>query len=69
MNNVAAPQGVAYEAATIGGVPGVWCSPLQPRPQMSVLFLHGGGYVMAQAYRHFGGHFAQRLQAAVFVAD
>lgn len=71
MNNVAAPQGVAYQAATVGGVPGLWCVPPQARPEVSVLFLHGGGCVMgsAQAYKHFAGHFAQRLQAAVFVAD
>jgi monoterpene epsilon-lactone hydrolase len=71
LGRVPAPEGVQYEAAVVGGVQGVWCCPSQLRVGVSVLFLHGGGYVMgsAQAYRHFAGHFAQRLQAAVFVAD
>lgn len=65
-----APQ-VVYQRGIVGGVPGLWCRPPQARSGAAVLFLHGGGYVMgsAQAYAHFGGQFAQRLEAPVFLAD
>lgn len=68
---VAPADGVQCEPAVVGGVPGLWCQPTHARSGVAVLFLHGGGYVMgsAQAYANFAGHFAQRLQAAVFVAD
>lgn len=71
MNNVAAPAGVEVGPGVVGGVAGVWCTPQQPREDVAVLFLHGGGYTMgsARAYAHFAGHFAQRLQVGVFVAD
>ena len=71
MNHVAPPKGVQVEAGAAGGVSGVWCRPPGPRPNVAVLFLHGGGYVMgsARAYANFAGHFAQRTRAAVFVAD
>ena len=71
MANVPAPEGVRYEAGTVGGIHGLWCLPSETRPGVSVLFLHGGGYVMgsAQAYGKFAGHFARHMQAAVFVAD
>lgn len=71
MNSVAVPEGVGFETASVGGIRGVWCRPARPCANVAVLFLHGGGYVMgsARAYANFAGHFAQRLQAAVFVAD
>lgn len=71
MNNVMAPDGIRYEASVVGGVPGVWCTPAKPREGVAILFLHGGGCTMgsARAYRNFAGHFAQRTQAKVFVAD
>ncbi|HMN75485.1 MAG TPA: alpha/beta hydrolase fold domain-containing protein [Burkholderiaceae bacterium] len=71
LNNVAAPKDVAFEAAVVGSVEGVWCQPAERRTDAVVLFLHGGGCVMgsARAYANFAGHFAQRLAAPVFVAD
>ncbi|MGL6047719.1 MAG: hypothetical protein ACRC02_14820, partial [Vogesella sp.] len=61
MQAVAAPDGVRYQADTIGGVSGYWCLPAQPDTDSALLFLHGGGYVMgsAKAYCHFAGHFAR----------
>ncbi len=71
MQAVAAPDGVHYQADTIGGVSGYWCLPAQPDTDSALLFLHGGGYVMgsAKAYCHFAGHFARQSGQAVFVAD
>ena len=68
---VAAPDGVTYEADTIGGVSGWWCRTATVRPSAAILYLHGGWYVWgtAQAYRHFAGHVAARSGAPVFVAD
>lgn len=71
MNSVIAPGGVHYEPATVGEVKGVWCNPTNPRLAVSILFLHGGGYTMgsAESYRNFAGHFAERVQTRVFIAD
>ena len=71
MGHVAAPNDVAYEADTIGGVPGWWCRPANKQPAGTILYLHGGWYVLgsAQAYRHFAGHIAARTGAEVFVPD
>jgi acetyl esterase/lipase len=71
MNNVPPAVGVSSEGGVVGGVNGLWCTPAGARPGVAILFLHGGGYVMgsAGAYRNFAGHFAKRIQAAVFVAD
>ena len=71
MGHVVAPNDVAYEADTIGGVPGWWCRPTNKQPVGTILYLHGGWYVLgsAKAYRHFAGHIAARTGAEVFVAD
>jgi acetyl esterase/lipase len=37
---------VAFEPAELGGVPGQWCAPLAGRPERTVVYLHGGGYVI-----------------------
>jgi epsilon-lactone hydrolase len=57
MANTPAAPGIAYKAASIGGVPGWWCLPGDATPHSAILYFHGGGYVVgsAQAYRHFAG--------------
>ena len=71
MGHVVPPADVAYEAGTIGGVSGWWARPTKRRPEGTILYFHGGWYVLgsAQAYRNFAGHFANRSGAEVFVAD
>jgi len=71
MANTPAAPGIAYEAASIGGVPGWWCLPGDATPHSAILYFHGGGYVVgsARAYRHFAGHFAARANVCVFVPD
>jgi monoterpene epsilon-lactone hydrolase len=64
-------DGVAYEEATIGGIAGWWCRPIDAIADAAILYLHGGAYVVgsAGAYRHFAGQLAARAKAATFVAD
>ena len=64
-------DGVTYETATIGGIAGWWCRPVDPTAGAAILYLHGGAYVVgsASAYRHFAGQIAARARAATFVAD
>jgi len=71
MGHVAAPPNVAFEADTIGGVPGWWARPTNKTPAGTILYLHGGWYVWgsAKAYRHLAGHVAHRTGAEVFIAD
>jgi monoterpene epsilon-lactone hydrolase len=71
MGHVAPPADVAYEADTIGGVSGWWARPTNRRSEGTILYLHGGWYVLgsARAYRNFAGHFANRAGAEVFVPD
>lgn len=63
--------GVTYEAATVGGVAGWWCRPVDAEPGAAILYLHGGAYVVgsAQAYRNFAGQVAAHGRAPAFIAD
>jgi acetyl esterase/lipase len=71
MAKTPAADGVTYEAAMVGGVPGWWCGPADAVVGAAILYLHGGAYVVAsaQAYRHFAGQIAARAKAPVFVAE
>jgi epsilon-lactone hydrolase len=71
MGRVAAPEGVVFEADTIGGIAGWWCRPARAAHGTAILHLHGGwfNWGSAQAFRHLVGHIAQRSNIAAFVAD
>ncbi len=71
MERTPAADGVAYQPAILGGVPGWWCRPAAADDGAAILYLHGGAYVVgsAKAYRHFAGQIAARARAPVFVAD
>jgi monoterpene epsilon-lactone hydrolase len=71
MEKTPAAEGVAYDAATVGGVPGWWCRPAEADVGAAILYLHGGAYVVgsARAYRRFAGQIASRANALAFVAD
>ena len=71
MGHMAAPEGVRYEADTVGGIPGWWCLPDGPRGAGAILHLHGGWYSWgtAAAYRHLVGHIAARARVPAFVPD
>lgn len=63
--------GVIYEQGVVGGVSGIWCHPQNPRPDVAILYLHGGAYGLGSAhtYRHLAGQVAARTSASAFVAD
>jgi monoterpene epsilon-lactone hydrolase len=71
MAKTPAADGVTYEAAVLGGVPGWWCRPGNTDSDTAILYLHGGAYVVgsAQAYCHFAGQLATRAKASAFIAD
>jgi epsilon-lactone hydrolase len=71
MERVAAPEGVTYEADTVGGVAGMWCKPEDARPGEVVLHIHGGwfNWGSAQAFRHTVGHIAAHAGVQAFVPD
>ena len=71
MGSVAAPEGVSYEADTVGGIAGWWCRPARAVAGAAILHLHGGwfNWGSAQAFRHLVGHIAQRAGADAFVPD
>lgn len=65
MEKTPAADGVTYQAATVGGIPGWWCRPANTVGGVAILYLHGGAYVLgsALAYRHFAGQIAARARA------
>lgn len=71
MSKTQAVEGIAYESATVGGVPGWWCRPNSSAPNAAILYLHGGAYVVgsARAYSNFVGQIAARANAPIFVPD
>jgi len=71
MEHTPGARQVRYEASTLNGVTGIWCTPDGAHPKAAILYLHGGAYMLgsAQAYRHFAGQIAARSNAAVFVAQ
>jgi monoterpene epsilon-lactone hydrolase len=71
MEKTPAADGVAYEAAAVGGVAGWWCKPEQAREDCAIVYFHGGAYVLgsAAAYRNFAGQIAVRAKAPIFIVD
>jgi acetyl esterase/lipase len=65
------PATVVYEASTVAGLPGTWCTPARGDPSKAVMYLHGGGYLLgsAHAYRPLGGIIAELLGSPVFILD
>ncbi|MBO2008633.1 alpha/beta hydrolase [Hymenobacter negativus] len=72
MQHTPVAEGVTFAADTVGGVPGWWCCPAtNTMPGSTVLYLHGGAYVLgsALAYRNFVSQLVLRTGAAFFVPD
>jgi len=44
--NVPFRNNVTFEAVTLGGVPCEWCTPRGRSPSRTIVYLHGGGYVI-----------------------
>ena len=66
----AAPD-VVMEPGVVSGVPGWWCRPTDARPDVTLLYLHGGWYMLgdAESFCNQASHYAARTKAATFVAD
>ncbi len=66
------PQpGVTCQAGELGGVAGEWSHLDAYDGQRTLLYFHGGGYILgsAEAYRDLSGRLAVAAQANVFAAD
>ncbi|MCU0261451.1 MAG: alpha/beta hydrolase [Ilumatobacteraceae bacterium] len=66
-----APEGVEYSPGAVGGVSGVWVEPIGADPGRTILYLHGGGYVVgsSETHRKMVGHLAKAAGVRSFVAD
>jgi epsilon-lactone hydrolase len=64
-------DGVTYEKADVGGVPGWWCQPKGAPTAAAILYFHGGAYVAgsARSFQHFVGQVAVRAKLAAFVPE
>jgi epsilon-lactone hydrolase len=71
MERTAIPEGVTFESATIGGIPGWWAKPSQVQKGAAILHAHGGWFNLgsAQAYRNFVGHIALNTGADAFIPE
>jgi monoterpene epsilon-lactone hydrolase len=71
MERVAAPEGVHFEADTVGGISGWWCRPSKVKSASVILHLHGGwfNWGSAQAFKHLVGHIAASAGANAFIPD
>ncbi len=65
------PDDVAVVPDTLAGVSAEWVSVPPDDTDLTVLYLHGGGYVLGSAsgYREFAGRFARASAARVCVLD
>jgi monoterpene epsilon-lactone hydrolase len=59
-----APQ-IAYGPGVVGAVAGVWCRPAGASSGPTILYFHGGPYIVgtAHAFRHLAGQVAVRANA------
>jgi epsilon-lactone hydrolase len=71
MEHVAIPEGVTFEAGTVGGVSGWWSKPKNAQPNAVILHIHGGwfNWGSAKAYRNLVGHLASHAGAVAFAPD
>src|ERR1700730_8026075 len=71
MERVAVPEGVTFEATTVGGTSGWWAKPAHAHKGAAIIHVHGGWFTLgtAQAYRNFVGHIALSAGADAFIPD
>ncbi|MBD0417050.1 alpha/beta hydrolase [Oryzicola mucosus] len=71
MGQVPGAQGVTFEVATVGGVPGWWVRPEGADKDAVLLYFHGGAFVVGSAgtHRFLASHIAKVAGVAAFVAD
>lgn len=68
---VANAADVAFEPVRVGGVPGLACTPRAAPAERTLLYLHGGGYVIGSAasYRDLVARLAAGARARVVAVD
>jgi monoterpene epsilon-lactone hydrolase len=71
MERVVVPEGVTFEAATVGGISGWWAKPARGQKGAAIIHVHGGwfNWGTAQAFRNFAGHIALSAGADAFIPD
>jgi epsilon-lactone hydrolase len=71
MERVAVPEGVTFEAATVGGISGWWVKPVHAQKGAAIVHVHGGwfNWGTAQAFRNFAGHIALSVGSDAFIPD
>ena len=71
MERVAVPEGVTFEAATVGGIAGWWAKPARAQKGAAIIHIHGGWFTWgtAQAFRNFAGHIALSAGTDAFIPD
>ena len=67
----AEPADVAYEEATIDGIPALWARPSSPSQNGLLICFHGGGYVTGsrKTHRKLFGHIAAAAGAPALIVD
>jgi epsilon-lactone hydrolase len=71
MERVVSPDGVTFEAATVGGISGWWAKPRRAEKGAAILHVHGGWFNLgnAKAFRNFAGHIASNAGVNAFIPD
>src|ERR1700731_2868463 len=71
MERVSVPDGVTFDAATVGGIHGWWAYPARAGKGAAIIHAHGGWFNLgtAQAYRNFVGHLALKSGANAFIPE
>ena len=69
--NVPLANEVSFEPVTLGGVPCEWCTPRGRSPARTIVYLHGGGYVIGSVagYRDLLSRLALGADARVLGVD
>ncbi|GAA5085114.1 acetyl esterase/lipase [Thermocatellispora tengchongensis] len=67
----AEPAGVTYTPADVAGIPGQWIEPADATGEGTLLFLHGGGYMMGSVNSHkwLIGHIAKAVGVRSLAID
>ena len=65
------PEDVTYAEDSVGGVPGIWATPIGADRTTVLLYTHGGGFAVgsASSHRKLAAHVAKALGATAFVLD
>ncbi|WP_461154623.1 alpha/beta hydrolase [Saccharopolyspora tripterygii] len=65
------PEEVTYAEESVGGVPGIWATPIGADKTKVLLYTHGGGFAVgsASSHRKLAAHVAKALGVTAFVLD